>query len=130
MDDLEALKTVTIQTEAGPLAVPYEECGNDILITPFVAGGKGHKQILGGGFVLTHGPTGYRYPGTQACIECCRAAGRVLAGIPVDWSSLLEGKTLADFPSSATEDWKRAYVLMRDCEQDVCEHLTEEASDA
>lgn len=85
---LKPIPTATITLVGGDvtttLVVPCEPINEWLAVTPHIDGENGG---LYGTFAVTHLPTGLRASG-DACIECARAAGRALAALPVDWSTV------------------------------------------
>jgi hypothetical protein len=84
----ETLATVTVTTSDGPVVVACEPVGEWLAITPTFGMNTLGGTYLGGDFTITHIPTGLRLAEGSSCIECCRHAGRLLAGLAVDWATL------------------------------------------
>ena len=113
---------VTIATPHGPLALPGEPVNEYLAITPTTAFEDDGTPRLGGGFVLTHIPTGYTLTPYMSCIECCRAAGRRLAAVEVDWAQLDAPRGILDLPENTQRAIITALAPARYCEAELCTH--------
>jgi hypothetical protein len=128
-DSLTSFPTAQISLQFGTYEVPCEPIAPGLAITPcFTYDGPAEDKpppILGGGFYITHLPTSTTIPDNQACIECCRAAGRRLAGMEIDWSAVdAEGtQTLvASLEGRERDLLVKAVHIMRGCSQRGCYH--------
>lgn len=121
--------TAELTVGTGTYTVPIEPIAPGLAITAafvFVGDpGDDSKPQLGGGFLITHLPTSRTIPDNQACIACCRAAGRILASMELDWSAVdgEQAKTLvASLEGDEKQRLMRAVHTMRACRQRACSH--------
>lgn len=121
------LAMCTISTDSGPTTIVCEPISDSIVITPAFGMDDEGKTWLLGGFVLTHVPTGGSISEGQGCIECCRANGRALAALPVDWSALTKTNA-ADWSAGWPDDLKSKFSDYRavewGCDAENCERIT------
>src|SRR5262249_27785047 len=74
--------TVPVTTSDGRVVVACEPVSEWLAITPTFGMNTGGETYLGGNFTITHIPTGLRLSAVGiGCINCCRNAGRRLAGL-------------------------------------------------
>lgn len=124
---LELFPTVVTRGIDSSIAVPGEPVCDGLFITPFLDLGEGEYR-LGGGFNVTHGPSGKAtFPG-QVCIECAREIGRRLAATAVDWTAIGtdDQKVFKASLGDNAEAVIAALSLFRKCAQQVCFHEDEE----
>lgn len=121
---LDQFPTATVRNINSSTTVPCEIVTEGIAITPYLDLTLEEGYRLGGGFTLTHPPTGQTFVRGQACIECAHEVGRRLAALPVDWPSL----DLADAEKAKTligdsyEAMIAALRLFGKCAQQTCFH--------
>lgn len=119
--------TVTLRSADSVITVPGERICDGLFITAVLDLGEG-EYLLGGGFNVTHGPSGKAaFPG-QVCIECAREIGRRLTATGVDWTAI-NSDSQATFKASLgdhAEPVIAALSLFRKCAQQVCFHEDEE----
>lgn len=123
---LELFPTTRIANINSEVTVLCEPVTPGIAITPYLDLGDGAYR-LGGGFTITHTPTGRCFAAGQACIECARAAARALAAIPVDWNAI--DPTSAESVHASLGEHRsapsKALRLFGRCAQQVCFHNDE-----
>lgn len=118
---LSTFPTVAVVGPLGSsLAVPCEPVTDGLVITPYLDLGENVPQ-LGGGFNITHVPTGRLIVSGQACLECAREVGRRLAATGVRWPEI-DANDPRGF--DALGDQRKAVVdalrLFEKCQQRMC----------
>ncbi|HEX5772228.1 MAG TPA: hypothetical protein VFY11_14810 [Nocardioidaceae bacterium] len=119
--------TVALRSADSSITVPGERVCDGLFITAALDLGEG-EYLLGGGFNVTHGPSGKAtFPG-QVCIECAREIGRRLAATGVDWTAIGtdDQKVFKASLGDKAEAVIAALSLFRKCAQQVCFHEDEE----
>lgn len=120
---LELFPTATVTGLGGSVSLPAEMVTPGIAIVPCLDLDEGEYR-LGGGFNLTHVPSGRTFAAGQACIDCCRHIGGLLAATGVSWpdadTNSAEGlKTSVGVHYDAMI---AALLLFRQCQQQMCFH--------
>lgn len=113
--------TATIKSRDSALTVPCEPVGDGLAITPWLGVSETPPQF-GGGFTLTHTPTGFGLAPVQACLECVREVGRRLAATAVRWPDVdaTDNQTLRASLGADYDTVIAALRLLRKCEQRMC----------
>jgi hypothetical protein len=119
--------TVALRSADSSITVPGERICDALFVTAVLDLGEGEYR-LGGGFNVTHGPSGKAtFPG-QVCIECAREIGRRLAATSVDWTVI--GTDSQDAFKESLGDNREAVIaalsLFRKCAQQTCFHEEDE----
>jgi hypothetical protein len=113
--------TNIVSFSGGSLAVPCEPVAEGLAITPCLDLGE-DRPLLGGGFVVTHTPTGRLVGAGQTCLECAREIGRRLAATGVAWAGLDVGD--ADKFKAGVGEHRPAVIaalrLSQKCQQQMC----------
>jgi len=117
------LAFTTVSTSNGDVTVPCEPINDWLAITPVFSMDAGGKTWLNGGFTVTHRPTGLIVADGPGCIECCRAAGKELASLDVDWATLNAGNG-REWAAALSDGTKRrlgnARAVDWSCDADYC----------
>lgn len=115
----------TVHTDSGNLTTPCEPVNEWLAITPEIGMEEDGTSRLIGAFVVTHRPTGTVLTEGGGCIECARLAGRELAALDVDWSTLTSDYAEAWF-AELPQDVKYRFWEVRPvewaCDAEPCEH--------
>lgn len=113
--------TATIRGNGSALTVPCEPVGDGLAITPCLDFSE-QAPRLGGGFTLTHTPTGFVLAAGQACMECVREVGRRLAATAVRWPDVdaTDNQSLRDSLGADYDTVIAALRLLQKCEQRMC----------
>jgi hypothetical protein len=125
---IELFPTVRIVTPNSEITIPCELVTPDIAITPYM---EVDSYQFGGGYRLTHVPTGLAFGAGQACLECAREAARQMAATTVDWESITTHDSEA-FKASLGDQYEAVIAALRlfgKCGQQMCFH-DEETCDA
>jgi hypothetical protein len=120
---LDLFPTTRIANFNSSTFVPCETITDGIAITPFLDLGES-SHAFGGGFNITHTPSGRTFVHGQACIECARETGRRLAATGVDWTTLdiTNADTLKAGVGDQYDALVKALQLFGKCAQQVCFH--------
>jgi hypothetical protein len=113
--------TTELSSPTGNITVPCEPIASGIAITPYLDLGEGVYQ-LGGGFAITHTPSGKTFVHGQACIECARSAARQLGALDVDWTTIdpTDKGTMQASLGEKLTDAGKALRPFTNCVQQVC----------
>lgn len=113
--------TATIKGQDSALTVPCEPVTDGLAITPCLDFGENPPR-LGGGFTLTHTPTGRALTPGQACLECVRETGRRLAATGVRWPDVdaTDNRSLRATIGAHYDTVIAALLLLHKCEQRMC----------
>jgi hypothetical protein len=120
---LEQFPTTTLKTVDSSITVPCEPVADGLAITAYLDL-EYARPHFGGGFTLTHTPSGYMISPGQACLECARESGRLLAELDVDWTAINPANpgtvkaSLGDHYAAAMS----ALRLFTKCTQRMCFH--------
>lgn len=120
------LTTVTLTTNSGDVTIPCEPINDWLAITPvFAMDAETYATFYDGTFAITHRPTGALFSEGAGCIECCRAAGRLMTALDVDWSALTgdNGRGWwAALPESIQLDLSTIRAVEWACDAEYCDH--------
>jgi hypothetical protein len=121
---IELFPTTTVVTPNSSTTVHCEMFGDAFAVTPYLAITDDGGYELGGGFNITHVPTGRKFGENQACIECAREVARRVSALPVDWMSL--DISSAETVHAALGEHRaavgKALRLFGQCAQQCCFH--------
>lgn len=113
-----------ISTNSGDTLVPCEPINEWLAITPDFGMDKDGKTSLSGAFAVTFRPSGTRLSEGAGCIECCRSAGKALAALDVNWSTLTAdtgAEWLAALPAETQHALAEARTVEWLCDAELCE---------
>ncbi len=119
------LATVTITTDSGKVTTPCEPINDYLAITPAFGMDTDGKTWLLGGFTITHRVTGTSIAEGMGCVECCRWAGKEMAALEADWSTLTSdnGKGwFAAIPEAAQRRFMEVRAVEWMCDAETCDH--------
>lgn len=113
--------TVEIPTQYGPVTIPHQQIAPGISVTPYLDRTETEHRF-GGGFTLTHTPSGRVFAAGQACIECATVAARQIAGTGLDWTQadISTAETMHAFLGDHRETVGKALRGFTKCVQQVC----------
>jgi hypothetical protein len=112
-----------LSTDSGPLTVPCEPVNDSLAITAEFAMDESGAGFLLGTFLVTHLGTG-RSVTDGGCVECARRAGKALAALPVDWSTLTQAN-VDEWTAGVPDEAKRELAIIGEvawaCDAEYCE---------
>lgn len=119
-----AFALVTVTTDSGDLTMPCEPINEWLAITPSFGMDEDGNSHLHGAFTVMHRPTGRNVVEGEGCIECCRSAGKALAALDADWSTLTPANSV-EWSAALSDDTKVAFTAARSvgwlCDAKDCE---------
>ncbi len=120
---LEQFPTTTLKSTDSAITVPCEPVADGLAITPYLGLDRA-RQHFGGGFTLTHTPSGLMFSPGQACLECARETARLLAETGLDWTAINPGSptTVKASLGERHDAVMSALRLFTKCTQRMCFH--------
>lgn len=124
------ISIATIFTDGGNFQTPCEPINEWLAITAVLGMDADGKTWLTGTFVITHLPSGRAFT-EEACINCCRNAGRRLNREGIDWTALKGfGQDAQPWVDALTDKQRKAIGDARSidftCDAEYCDEIGED----